>query len=34
MQAYGDYLTGKLEDHELDQKTLDAAFAELPRVAA
>jgi tryptophan synthase beta chain len=34
MQAYADYFAGKLEDRELDQKTLDAAFAELPRVAA
>ncbi len=34
MQAYADYLAGKLEDRELDQKMLDAAFAELPRIAA
>jgi hypothetical protein len=34
MQAYADYFAGKLEDYELDQRTLDAAFAELPRVAA
>jgi tryptophan synthase beta chain len=34
MQAYADYFAGKLEDRELDQKMLDAAFAELPRVAA
>jgi tryptophan synthase beta chain len=34
MQAYADFFAGKLEDRELDQKTLDAAFAELPRVAA
>jgi hypothetical protein len=34
MQAYADYFAGKLEDRELDQKTLGAAFAELPRVAA
>jgi tryptophan synthase beta chain len=34
MQAYTDYFAGKLEDRELDQKMLDAAFAELPRVAA
>jgi tryptophan synthase beta chain len=34
MQAYADYLAGKIEDRELDIKTLDAAFAELPRVAA
>jgi tryptophan synthase beta chain len=34
MQAYADYLAGKVEDREIDQKTLDAAFAELPRIAA
>ena len=34
MQAYADYFAGKLQDQELDQKTLDAAFADLPRVAA
>jgi tryptophan synthase beta chain len=34
MQAYADYFDGKLEDRELEQKTLDAAFANLPRVAA
>ena len=34
MQAYADYFDGKLEDRELEQKTLDAAFADLPRVAA
>ena len=34
MQAYADYFAGKLEDRELDQKTLDASLAELPRVAA
>jgi len=34
MQAYADYLAGNLEDRELDQKALDAALAELPRVAA
>jgi tryptophan synthase beta chain len=34
MQAYADYFAGRLEDRELDQRTLDAAFAELPRVAA
>jgi hypothetical protein len=34
MQAYEDYLAGKLDDRELDQRILDAAFAELPRVAA
>jgi tryptophan synthase beta chain len=34
MQAYADYLAGTLEDRELDQNALDAALAELPRVAA
>ena len=34
MQAYDDYLAGKLEDRDLDQTALDAAFAELPRLAA
>ena len=34
MLAYADYLAGKLEDRELDQKTVDTAFAELLRVAA
>jgi tryptophan synthase beta chain len=34
MQAYAEYLAGNLEDRELDQQTLDAAFAELPRLAA
>ncbi|MGA8652315.1 MAG: TrpB-like pyridoxal phosphate-dependent enzyme [Xanthobacteraceae bacterium] len=34
MQAYADYFAGKLEDRDLDQTALDAAFAELPRVAA
>ena len=33
MQAYDDYLAGKLEDRDLDQAVLDAAFAELPRAA-
>ena len=33
MQAYADYFAGKLQDQE-HQKTLDAAFADLPRVAA
>ncbi|MBR0934345.1 TrpB-like pyridoxal phosphate-dependent enzyme [Bradyrhizobium jicamae] len=32
MQAYADYLAGKVDDRELDQKTLDAAFANLPSV--
>ena len=34
MQAYADYFDGKLEDRELEQRLLDAAFADLPRVAA
>jgi tryptophan synthase beta chain len=34
MQAYADYFAGKLEDRDFDQAALDAAFAELPRVAA
>ena len=34
MQAYADYLAGKLEDRDLDQTALDAAFAELPPAAA
>jgi tryptophan synthase beta chain len=34
MQAYADYLAGKLEDRDLDQTALDAAFAELPTLAA
>jgi tryptophan synthase beta chain len=33
MQAYADYFAGKLEDRDLDQTALDAAFAELPRAA-
>jgi hypothetical protein len=33
MQAYADYLAGKLEDRDLDQTALDAAFAELPTLA-
>jgi hypothetical protein len=33
MQAYADYFAGKLEDRDLDQTALDAAFAELPRGA-
>ena len=34
MQAYADYPAGKLEDRDLDQTALDAAFAELPTLAA
>ena len=33
MQAYAIYLAGKLEDRDLDQTALDAAFAELPTLA-
>jgi tryptophan synthase beta chain len=34
MQAYTDYLSGKLVDQSYDQAELDAALAELPRIAA
>jgi tryptophan synthase beta chain len=34
MQAYTDYLAGKLEDRDYDPAALDAALAELPKVAA
>jgi tryptophan synthase beta chain len=34
MQAYMDFFAGKLEDKALDQKELDAALAQLPKVAA
>jgi tryptophan synthase beta chain len=34
MQAYTDYFAGKLEDKALDQKELDAALAQLPKIAA
>ena len=34
MQAYIDFQAGKLEDHAYDEAQLDAAFANLPRVAA
>jgi tryptophan synthase beta chain len=34
MQAYIDFQAGKLEDHPYDEAQLDAAFADLPRVAA
>jgi tryptophan synthase beta chain len=34
MQAYANYFAGKLDDRDLYQTALDAAFAELPRVAA
>jgi tryptophan synthase beta chain len=32
MTAYDDYLSGKLEDFELDQKAIDAAEAKIPKV--
>jgi len=34
MQAYIDFQAGKLEDRPYDEAELDAAFANLPRVAA
>jgi tryptophan synthase beta chain len=34
MEGYADYFAGRIEDRELDQGLLEAAFAELPRVAA
>jgi tryptophan synthase beta chain len=34
MQAYIDYMAGTLEDRAYDQAALDAAMAELPKVAA
>jgi tryptophan synthase beta chain len=34
MEAYNDYLAGRLEDRDYDQAALDAAFAELPRLPA
>jgi tryptophan synthase beta chain len=34
MQAYTDFFAGKLEDKALDQSDLDAALAQLPKVAA
>jgi tryptophan synthase beta chain len=34
MEAYNDYLAGKLEDRDYDQAALDAALDGLPRVAA
>ena len=34
MQAYIDYAEGKLEDKSYDQRALDEALAELPRIAA
>lgn len=33
-QAYSDYFAGKLEDRDLDQAVVDAALAELPKIAA
>jgi tryptophan synthase beta chain len=34
MQAYTDYFAGKLEDRDYDEAKLQAALAELPKVAA
>lgn len=34
MQAYTDYLSGKLEDKMYDQADLDKALAGLPQIAA
>jgi tryptophan synthase beta chain len=34
MQAYIDYMAGKLEDQAYDQAALDAALGDLPKVAA
>ncbi|MCC6778165.1 MAG: TrpB-like pyridoxal phosphate-dependent enzyme [Hyphomicrobiales bacterium] len=34
MQAYTDYLSGKLEDHDYDAAALDEALGALPKVAA
>ncbi len=34
MQAYTDYLSGKLEDRDYDADALDSALAQLPAVAA
>ena len=34
MQAYTDYLTGKLDDRDYDESTLAASLRELPQVAA
>jgi tryptophan synthase beta chain len=34
MQAYIDYMAGTLEDRAYDQAALDAALADLPKVAA
>jgi tryptophan synthase beta chain len=34
MQAYTDYLTGKLDDRDYDEATLAASLRELPQVAA
>jgi tryptophan synthase beta chain len=34
MGAYDDYFAGKLEDRDYDQAALDAALADLPKVAA
>ena len=34
MQAYMDYMSGKLEDKSYDQAALEAALAGLPQIAA
>jgi len=34
MQAYTDYLAGKLDDRDYDESALAAALRELPQVAA
>jgi hypothetical protein len=34
MQAYIDFQAGRLEDRAYNEAELDAAFANLPRVAA
>jgi tryptophan synthase beta chain len=34
MQAYTDYLSGKLEDKMYDQSALDQALTGLPQIAA
>ena len=34
MQAYTDYLAGKLDDRDYDPKALETSLAHLPKVAA
>jgi hypothetical protein len=34
MQAYMDFMAGKLEDRMYDQSALDASLAQLPAIAA